>query len=229
MHVLNAFTSKQHYEKMKYGRIRTGLLFLCGTVLLSSCSLMREASDPYGEAWEEVVASRGWKAAVDATPPADGPGETHYAIPNHRPLEVENTDPEFLRRYPAMVSRAYFRLISEAMDADRRVSESYQDLYRKSRQSEGGQDPVVQQEFETARRRFLAHREMLEGLRSWNAFNEYGSDDLDFFLQEQLEPAYEKYERGVKEEQLVDYLMRRLADLYHLRYGGVNPNEFITG
>jgi hypothetical protein len=190
---------------------------------------MRETSDPYGEAWEEVVASRSWKADVDATPPVDGPGKTHYAIPNYRPLEVENTDPEFLRRYPALVSRAYFRLISEAMDADRRVSETYQDLYRKSRQFEEGQDPALQQEYETARRRFMAHREMLEGLRSWNAFNEYGSDDLDFFLQEQLEPAYEKYERGVKEEQLVDYLMRRLADLYHLRYGGVNPNEFITG
>ena len=198
-------------------------------MFFTSCGGLRVAPDPYADAWDEVVESRSWQTSLQPQPQTPAEHETHYAIPSYSPLEASLADPDFLRRYPALVSRAYFRLISEAMDADRRVAKSYQDLYRKSRQPEYQKDPLLQREYETARKRYLAHREMLDGLRSWNAFNEYGSDDLDFFLQEQLEVAYEKYERGVKEDQLVDYLMRRLADLYHLRYGGVSPEEFLQG
>ena len=214
---------------MKGGRIQRGLFFLLAGILLTSCSALQKSSDPYSDAWEEVLESRSWEASLEAQPPSAGQGVTHYAIPSYRPLESATADPEFLNRYPALVSRAYFRLIAEALDSDRRVARSYQELYRKSRQPESQNDPVLQREYDTARKRFLAHREMLEGLRSWNAFNEYGSDDLDFFLQEQLEATYEKYERGVKEDLLIDYLMRRLADLYHLRYGGLDPNEIFPG
>jgi hypothetical protein len=211
---------------MKGKRIERGLFFLIAGMLLTSCSVLQKSSDPYSDAWEEVLESRSWVASLEAPPP-DRQGETHYAIPDYRPLESATADPEFLKRYPALVSRAYFRLIAEALDSDRRVAKSYQELYRRSRQPESQNDPVLQREYETARKRFLAHDEMLEGLRSWNAFNEYGSDDLDFFLQEQLEDTYEKYERGVKEDLLIDHLMRRLADLYHLRYGGLDPNEIL--
>lgn len=210
-------------------RIHIGLFFLWSGVLLTSCSSLQKASDPYSDAWTEVLESRSWEASLDAHPAPSGEGEKQYAIPSYQPLESATVTPEFLNRYPALVSRAYFRLIAEAMDSDRRVARSYQELYRKVREQEGRNDPVLQGEYETARKRFIAHREMLEGLRSWNAFNEYGSDDLDFFMQEQLEVAYEKYERGVKEDPLVDYLMRRLADLYHLRYGGPDPSEIFSG
>jgi hypothetical protein len=37
--------------------------------------------------------------------------------------------------------------------------------------------------------------------------------------------TYEKYQRGVQEDALVDYLMRRLADLYHQKYGGLTSEE----
>lgn len=201
---------------------------LAGLVLIS-CSAVRTSSDPYSDAWKEVLESRSWEASLEAQPSPSAGRVTHYAIPTYGPLESTTADAEFLKRYPALVSRAYFRLIGEALDSDRRVARSYQELYRKSRQPENQNDPVLQREYETARKRFLAHREMLEGLRSWNAFNEYGSDDLDFFLQEQLEATYEKYERGVEEDLLIDYLMRRLADLYHLRYGGLDPNEILPG
>jgi len=214
---------------MRKDRIHSGLLLLLTGVFLASCSAIQKSSDPYSDAWGDVLESRSWEASLEAQPAASGQGEKKYAIPTYQPLQSATVDPDFLKRYPALVSRAYFRLIAEAMDSDRKVAKSYQELYRRSRQPESQNDPVLQREYETARKRFLAHREMLEGLRSWNAFNDYGSDDLDFFMQEQLEVAYEKYERGVKEDPLVDYLMRRLADLYHLRYGGVNPEEFLQG
>lgn len=218
---------REHGNGMKGRRIQRGLFFLLTGMFLTSCSVLQKTSDPYSDAWSQVLESRSWEASLQVDPPSSAQRETHYAIPNYRPLESATADPAFLQRYPALVSRAYFRLIAEALDSDRRVAKSYQELYRKSRQPESQNDPVLQREYETARKRFLAHREMLEGLRSWNAFNEYGSDDLDFFLQEQLEDTYEKYERGVKEDLLIDHLMRRLADLYHLRYGGLDPNEIL--
>ena len=156
---------------------------------MTSCSVLQKSSDPYSDAWEEVLESRSWKASLE-----DHARDVHPRV---------RRDPEFLNPYPVLVSCAYFRLIAEALDSDRRVAKSYQELYRRSRQPESQNDPVLQREYETARKRFLAHDEMLEGLRSWNAFNEYGSDDLDFFLQEQLEDTYEKYERGVKEDLLI--------------------------
>ena len=168
----------EHGNGMKGRRIQRGLFFLLAGLFLTSCGVLQKSSDPYSDAWEEVLESRSWEASLQAQPPATSPGETHYAIPSYRPLESAIADPEFLKRYPALVSRAYFRLIAEALDSDRRVAKSYQDLYRKSRQPEGLNDPLLQREYETARKRFLAHREMLEGMRSWNAFNEYGSESF---------------------------------------------------
>jgi hypothetical protein len=214
---------------MKKKRIHSGLYFLLAGLAFTSCSVIQKSSDPYSDAWEEVLESRSWNASLEYHPEASDQREKQYAIPSYQPLQSVTVDPEFLKRYPALVSRAYFRLIAEAMDSDRKVAKSYQELYRRSRQPESRNDPVLQREYETARKRYIAHREMLEGLRTWNAFNEYGSDDLDFFMQEQLEAAYDRYERGVKEDLLVDYLMRRLADLYHLRYGGMDPNEIFPG
>jgi hypothetical protein len=56
---------------------------------------------------------------------------------------------------------------------------------------------------------------MLEGLKSWKAFNEYGSDDLDFFLSENLPRAHSMHSNGRGDEEILRYLVYRLADLYH--------------
>lgn len=194
---------------------------------LTACSALQPARDPYNDAWEEVVRSGQWASSLKAAPvvPAED-RERYYAIPSYSPLESALATPEFIDQYPAMVSRAYFRLIGEALDADRRVAKTYQDLFRKAQLSKDPENPALQAEFDTAKRRFEAHREMLEGLRSWKAFNEYGSDDLDFFMQEQLPASYEMFQRGVRQDKIIDHLMRGLADLYHRQYGGLAPEDF---
>jgi hypothetical protein len=219
----------EHLLNMKMYRFALVVFALYMGSMLHSCKVFDKGSEPYDAAWEEVVDSGSWKGSFQPVSGTTTPGEIHYAIPDYSPLESPNADAEFLKRYPAMVSRAYFRLISEAMDADQRISKSYQDLYRRTRLPQAQKNRILQQEFEVAEKRFLAHREMLDGLRSWNAFNDFGSDDLDFFMQEELEVSYEKYERGVQEDQLIDYLMRRLADLYHKKYGGPAPDEILPG
>ena len=198
-------------------------------LLFGACSSVQPGTESYTHAWEEVVDSERWETALNEPPRAPAENPTYFAVPEYDPRETTEASPDFVQRYPVLVSRAYFRLISEAMEADKEVARSYQELYRESRSIEEQNNIRLQKEFETSQKRFLAHREMLNGLRSWNAFNRYGSDDLDFFLKEEFEPVYEKYNRGVKEDDLVDYLMRRLADLYHQKYGGLTPEEFFEG
>ena len=67
---------------------------------------------------------------------------------------------------------------------------------------------------ELARKRYIAHREILDGLKSWNAFSEYGSDDLEFFKEEQADAAYKMFLNGESEENIIDFLIYKLADLY---------------
>lgn len=198
-------------------------------MLISGCSPLQPDTESYGEAWEEVLESSRWETSLNELPNTPSESTTYFALPEFSPTTSTGASEDFLQRYPVLVSRAYFRLISEAMEADQDVARTYQELYRESRMPEYQGNARKQQEFETAQRRFLAHREMLNGLRSWNAFNRYGSDDLDFFLQEEFEVTYAKYQRGVKEDALVEYLMRRLADLYHQQYGGLTSEEFLPG
>ena len=195
-------------------------------MLVSACTSLPSGTADYADAWEEVVESPRWENALREPPGVPPETPTYFALPEFNPTDATQASPEFIQRYPVLVSRAYFRLISEAMEADQEVARSYSELYRESRSPESRDAERLKQEFEMAERRFLAHREMLNGLRSWNAFSRYGSDDLDFFLQEEFDPTYQKYQRGVKEDDLVDYLMRRLADLYHKQYGGLPPEEF---
>jgi hypothetical protein len=215
--------------KMNTFRGKYGSFWAMPLVLISACSPLQPDTESYGEAWEEVLESSRWETSLNEIPNPSTESTTYFALPEFRPTTDTEASEDFLQHYPVLVSRAYFRLISEAMEADQDVARSYQELYRESRMPEYQGNARKQQEFETAERRYLAHREMLNGLRSWNAFNRYGSDDLDFFLQEEFEVAYAKYQRGVKEDALVEYLMRRLADLYHQKYGGLTSQELFEG
>ena len=55
------------------------------------------------------------------------------------------------------------------------------DLLNKKAELENRNNKDYKKNLELARKRYIAHREILDGLKSWNAFSEYGSDDLDFF------------------------------------------------
>lgn len=214
--------------KMNFYRSSLCCIAATGALLFGACASVQPGNEIYSDAWEEVVDSESWEKSLNQPPQSPVENPTFFAVPDFQLSETAEASPDFIQRYPVLVSRAYFRLISEAMDADDDIARSYRELYR----SQTSETPVTtrqEAEFETAQRRFLAHREMLNGLRSWNAFNRYGSDDLEFFLQEEFDTVYQKYERGVKEDELVDYLMRRLADLYHQKYGGLTSAELLPG
>ncbi len=185
-------------------------------VLLAGCSGLPREEDRYAATWETVVGSPQWNESLTnrVVLPA-GERSAFYALPGTENLENTQVEPDFLEVYPKLVSRAYFRLISEARAADYRVRTAYQDAYRESHKEENRNNAALARECETAKQRFLSHRLMLEGLVSWRAFHEFGSDDLDFFLKEQLGESYRMYSKGQEEDQIVAHLMNRLADLYH--------------
>ena len=195
--------------------------FALALLFLSGCSGLPREEDPYAEAWTTVVGSPEWNESLTRRVGQVAPDRpAYYALPGINDLDSTAVDPRFLNTYPKLVSRAYFRLIAEAREADYRVRTAYQQSYLESHREENRSNQAMQRECETARQRFLAHRRMLEGLVSWRSFHQFGSDDLDYFLKEQLRESYGMYRQGRSEEQIVSHLMTRLADLYHKEQEG---------
>ncbi|MGI9553064.1 MAG: hypothetical protein ACR2MT_17795, partial [Aurantibacter sp.] len=71
------------------------------------------------------------------------------------------------------------------------------------------------QKLELVNKRYRAHRKMLEGLKSWNIFSEYGTNDLDFFKAENEETVKKMVKSGKSDLVIINYLIYKLADLYH--------------
>ncbi len=199
------------------------VLLVCA--FATGCSGLRQETDPYDEAWEALLRSQKWEETLTASEREHGQdGVVFYAVPEFVAHNDPSVDPAFTDLYPKLVSRAYFRLIAEALEADRRVYAAYKALLADSQQPENWDSERMKRELETASRRFLAHRRMLEGLRNWKAFNRYGSDDLDFFMQEQLKPSFALHRKGAEDGRIVDYLMTELADLYHKEGEGLRQS-----
>lgn len=191
-------------------------LAMVALLLLAGCSGLPREEDRYAAAWETVVGSPRWNESLSTRMgPSAGNRPAFYALPGTENLDNSQVEPVFLEVYPKLVSRAYFRLIAEARSADYRERRAYQNAYLESHKEQNRGNTTLERECETAKQRFLAHRHMLEGLVSWRAFHEFGSDDLDFFLREQLTESYRLYRGGQQEERIVAHLMNRLADLYH--------------
>lgn len=200
----------------------SGLLGIVLALLyLGGCASLPREEDPYADAWTTVVGSPEWNESLTSrVGPVVSDRPAYYALPGMDGLDSTEVDPSFLDAYPKLVSRAYFRLIAEARHADFRVRSAYQQSYLEAHREENRDNQAIQRECETARQRFLAHRRMLEGLVSWRSFHQFGSDDLDYFLKEQLQESYGMQRRGYDDEQIVAHLMNRLADLYHKEHEG---------
>lgn len=196
------------------------LVILFSGFILGSCSSLSGKKDPYAKAWSQVVDSPEWNESLNRTVSNTIEKRPEFfVLPESSALNESSVDSVFRNGYPQWVSRAYFRLIAEATESDDRIREEYQAIFLEAKKDENRNNKIVQEESEKARKRFIAHRQMLEGLISWRAFHEFGSNDLDYFLKEQLPEAHNMYKKGQREEQIVAFLMNRLADLYHQETG----------
>ena len=121
----------------------------------------------------------------------------------------------FVQLYNAYVSRACYSLLDEAQKADQQLLEQYNNLLLASK--DRPDRAAYDKELALAKLMYEAHWNMLEGLKSWNAFSAYGSDDLDFFKKEHLENAYLMFRKGSSDSEIIDFLVYRLADLYYVQ------------
>ena len=200
------------------------LLLLIGTFLLSGCgvSKKRKYQREYRRLWKEIIQSQAWKDALRSSKTftyidnelryiAVGPSDIKMTMLP----DSERTREVFAKSYSGWVKQAYFRIISEAEEADAGIKAEYERLQEIRKDRDSTNNKEFRERLLLAKRRYQAHSKMLEGLKSWKAFEEYGSDDLDFFSSENRNLVYELFRTGQNEKTIVAYLMYKLADLYH--------------
>lgn len=200
------------------------LLLLAGLLLFSGCgvSKKRKYQREYRRLWKEIIQSQAWKDALRSSKTftyidselryiAVGPSDLKMSVLP----DSERTRQVFEESYSGWVRQAYFRIIAEAEAADAGIKTDYERLQGIRRDRDSANSREFRERLLLARRRYQAHSKMLAGLKSWKAFEDYGSDDLKFFSAENKKLVYELFRTGQKETTIVAYLMYKLADLYH--------------
>lgn len=129
-------------------------------------------------------------------------------------ISRKSTNRKFTEKFNSLVSRAYFKLLVEAERADIRLVDEYKRLYAMN--EDKMDDLVIQEEFTLVYKRFLTHRRMLSGLKSWRVFSENRTGDLEYFKKEYRNAVYTMYLRKESDKKMVAFLMYRLADLYYI-------------
>lgn len=184
----------------------SALTFLALAGLLFGCS-SNQYNRTYRKVWKQVVNSPEWQASLALQSRKDeavqyASNEDLSSMANEIPM-----DKEFIERYHRLVSRAYFKIIAEAEKVDQQIRETYHQL----RTEDGPSDELA-----LAEKRYKAHTTMLEGLKSWNAFSDNATADIEFFKAEHIVKSHEMLQKGISDQEVVRYLMLELADLYHV-------------
>jgi len=120
---------------------------------------------------------------------------------------------KFDLKYKSLISRAYFRIIVEAEKADIKLGKKYAELYTAFEKSMANVDS--EEELFEFYEKFMAHRRMLSGLKSWRIFCDQPTGDLKYFKAENYEEIFNMYQRGSNDFTMIKVLMYKLADLYH--------------
>lgn len=207
------------YDMKKY--IKSGgihLLLLALTASSFSCSLTQTSYQrEYNRIWKEMVKSDAWRQSLEN----QSQEEELYASADSDIVLLEESrlakpNVLFEKKYQNLVSRAYFKIITEAEKADARITSEYKMLEERAEQNPGGVDKQFKRRKETVYKKYQAHKAMLSGLKSWNIFSENRSGDLDYFKMEQREEVEKMLSNGESENQIVNFLIYKMADLYHL-------------
>ncbi|MGB5497419.1 MAG: hypothetical protein WBM77_00660 [Maribacter sp.] len=172
--------------------------------------------------WKEIIKSEAWKNSLLTENPEIQTNDSEFYTTNADTGIAEdrftaNIDMGalFEKRFNSLVSRAYFKIISEAENADTRLKAEF-DRWNIMQQDKGlKKDHAFKKKYETVMRRYKAHKKMLEGLKSWNIFSDFRSNDLDFFKAENRIEIHRMYQNGSTEDNMISFLVYRLADLYH--------------
>ncbi len=198
------------------------ILFLFVLLLGSCASSSTNYNKRYNKVWKELIKSQAWKDALEHKNPSSTNNDLSFYVSTEDNSAINNSDlynfissDLFIDKYNHLVVRAYEKIIAEAVEADDRLEGEYLKLNALENRGSYKGDKTSKKDLAQVNKRFRAHREMLEGLKSWNIFSEFGTNDLEFFMAENKNQVYQMYSEGENEGKMVNFLVYKLADLYH--------------
>ena len=208
---------------MAKGTIKILLIFVMLGSFLGGCSSTKSNYQrEYTRVWKEIIKSEAWKNSL-LTRNANNAqysselitSREYTGFADDRFTSNLNMEALFDKRFLSMVSRAYYKIIAEAENADKRLTAEYKRWKAMQQNTNLKKDREFRKNYSVAIKKYNAHKEMLEGLKSWNIFSENRSNDIDFFKAENRDEIQKMYAHGSTEDQMINYLVYRLADLYH--------------
>lgn len=205
--------SIEHYMKKLIALFFTtkvvGTLVL---IFLTGCGVTQtKYQREYAKVWKELIKTQAWHESLMAS--RGKTPEELYASTDNEVVLMEDTKMEvgFEETYQTLVSKAYFKIITEAEKADARIAAEYKLLHDDTLESKVNRKKVVE-----ITKKYEAHKAMLSGLKSWNIFSENRSGDLDYFKAENKDSVQKMMRTGETDLKMVNYLIYKLADLYHV-------------
>lgn len=188
------------------------LLALFVLIILTGCGATQtKYQQEYAKVWKELIKTQAWRESLMASR-ANTSEELYASTGNEMVLAEEpNIEASFENTYQTLVSKAYFKIITEAEKADARISAEYRLL-----QEDATPDKASKKRGVEITKKYEAHKAMLSGLKSWNIFSEDRSGDLDYFKRENQDAVRQMLRNGETDHQMVNYLIYKLADLYHV-------------
>lgn len=200
-----------------------GVVSLLVVVLVVGCSSSKtNYQREYTRVWKELIKTEAWKNSLLTKNNEKPSNEVEYYASSTETGIVEdqfsskmNMEVLFDKRFYSLTSRAYVKIISEAENANNRLKAEYDRWNSKQQNPDLKRDKAYKKDYEMVNKKYHAHEQMLEGLKSWNIFSEFRSNDLDFFRAENRDEIRKMYQNGSTEENMINYLVYRLADLYH--------------
>ena len=207
--------------KKQYLKFVNGIIYGFLILLVSSCAITQSKYErEYSKVWKEMIKSKAWEESL-LVKEKSTEGEELYAstgddivVLYNSNLHVGNTG--FEHKYQSLVAKAYFKIITEAEKADARITAEYRLLNKQVVSKNGVKEKSLKKQQEEVTRKYNAHKAMLEGLKSWNIFNENRTGDLDYFKAENRVSVQQMTENGENDARMVNYLIYKLADLYHV-------------
>jgi len=190
-------------------------------VLLASGCVSKKTGyhKEYNKVWTAMIKSQAWKDAIakpDESILASNEDALEYLNENTARKTTSSIAKDgFETAYNQWVSRAYFKIISQAENADQRLTQQYKSFLSKEQDESQWKDKTFKNDLALATKQYKAHRAMLEGLKSWNIFSENRTGDLEFFKDENTTMVHQMVQENKSEEQIIGFLVYKLADLYH--------------
>ena len=189
-------------------------------LILGSCATPGKLfKQEYAKVWKETIKSEAWRVSIEGSNNSRAQEQEEFYASSEDLVLDDNlkliADNSFTKKYSCLVSDAYYKIIAEAEKSDKRLKEEYNRLYLNKTGTEGKTSKQQKESLAMASKKYEAHKEMLVGLKSWNIMSEYGSDDLEFFEGEHKPRVEKMIKSGQSEEVIINYLVYKLADLYH--------------